>query len=127
MSDEQRFLEPWTPAVGTRVRVRLSGECRRRALKGGNGEQRLGLKYGHLDVFDGMTGVVIDHRLHPDYISQTPERRQLIDDHFMATGHPYTLVLDSPFRINGFGVEGDTFAAIELEPAERSGAAPEAG
>jgi hypothetical protein len=119
MSDAARDLgrvveywEPWTPKVGDRVRVHLSGEC---------------LGY-HASEQDGVLGTVDDIIDFADIeadnaTAPTPEDVITRED---IAGHIYSIVYDAPISIRlskwevalGFSPyeEDDLFAAAELEP-----------
>lgn len=102
---EQRFYEPWQPTVGQRVRVRLSGECRRK-LTDGVGKQ-IGRRFGHHESFDGIGGVVTS----PLFASHSEPNS--------SQGHPYLVLFESDVTIDGHECVGDYFAAIELEPIDQ--------
>ncbi len=89
------YVEPWTPKVGDRVRVRISGECNR-PNHWDSWANDLGVKTGHLPICHGMTGIVfrIDAR---------------DDQHSYAVEFFDPLPWTEPFA-------ADRFAAIELEP-----------
>ena len=94
--------QPWTPQVGDRVRVRLSGECRREndpnsPLSGA------GVLEGHTLLRHGMTGTVDRLCRHSDCVRY---------------GHVYTVILDEPIRLGDDEYRADCFAAAELEPLE---------
>lgn len=107
MTDEQRFYEPWAPAVGQRVRVRLSGECQAPVQPDTNFYRVI--TKGHHELIDGVTGEVC---VHPDLNGS--------GDLYAEHGHFYDVRFDHGIKIPGtpFVMVGDTFAAIELEPAE---------
>lgn len=57
MIDRREYAEPWAPAVGMRVRVRLSAECR--VVPHPDSPQGEAGERGHSPWEDGITGVVI--------------------------------------------------------------------
>lgn len=84
------YWEPWQPAVGDRVRVRLSGECGR--MESG--------RYVHTHIMpgaDGHSGIVISTNAGGDQ-------------------HPYHVRFDEPYLAYGTLVLSNVYAAIELEP-----------
>jgi len=93
------FWEPWKPSVGSRVTVRLGGECN---VDWGKIGDRDGQFTGHPQEFDWKAGTVF--RIDPDY-----------------GAHRYAVFFDRPCpveRKNGAPAMGAHFAAIELEPLD---------
>jgi len=98
--------EPITFAVGDRIRVRVSLECRVEWLTN--------FPPGHPIEEDGVCGTVVSM---PAQYVQEPWVRS----------HPYAVAFDAPgIRVNGEWWWGGMFAAVELEPltAASTGAAP---
>lgn len=96
------YWEPWRPAVGQRVRIRLSRECR-----GHYSTPRLDVAAMERQI-DRRTGTVVD-----------PE--EVRGGSFGA--HPYLVRPDEPavgiwIDQPDFPVRYGIFAAIELEPLE---------
>ena len=106
--------EPWVPAVGDRVQVRLNGECRLLfgcALNHNDGplvSLNGGPRIGHDDIEHGAIGTVL--RILGTYFQGRATR---IDEH----GHRFCVVFDAP-RGPWWG---STYAAVELEPIEGPG------
>lgn len=87
----------WTPKVGDRVRVRLSGECD---------------KGVHLDQQDGLVGTVVDHP--PMYAAAWLDH---YPDHLCLVQFDHRIVYDPG---DGYGLvqqEGCGYTPHELEPA----------
>ena len=89
---ENRFFEPWTPKIGQRVRVRLSGECQ---------------FWGHRHVFREDGAIATVERIVP-----------LDRNH----GHGYEVLFDKPWPCDPNDSDtqliGSPYAAIELEPVD---------
>lgn len=104
MVDEPRFYEPWTPLVGQRVRVRLSGECRQ----------------DHYPEEDGRIGTMSE-LVDWDEVDEDDSREPPAPPEMRA--HRYIVDFDVPFlspddtglppwlRSNDYGF----YCAIELE------------
>ncbi len=107
MIEEQDDLRPWEPegrrlTVGTRVRVRLSQECRiggyLRQYETARVLRELG--QGHIPETDGAVGRIIEK---PPYVIVGPS-------------HPYCVLFDEPVQTQGSGkLRGGNFAGAELE------------
>jgi hypothetical protein len=88
--------EPWSPRIGDRVRVRLSGECRWDRDGAAKDDP------GHDLIWDRRLGTVVE-----------------IHRSAWQLGHDYLVALDAcpggePHEPSG--PHGDWFAAVELEP-----------
>lgn len=110
---EMKVGRVWTPKVGDRVRVRLSGECLATA-EPDSVATRMGEPRWHRDApSDGFTGEVVE-------IDSVP---------FLAMqGHRYHVMWDRCYWWKGPGsileectVTGDEYAAIELDPLDWEG------
>ena len=93
--------QPWTPKVGDRVRIRLSGECQAE-VQAGSPMHRAGMLSGHVPDEHGMTGTV-------DMVNS----REYVRDQ-----HPYLVQFDRPLFLGNDCSCGDLYAAAELEPLE---------
>lgn len=102
-------VEAWIPAVGQRVRVRLSAECDHivpwecaiyhlTALPEGS-------VHGHPVCLDGRSGVVVT--------INGPDNHGVI-----IPGHRYGVIMDTPYEWKGIVWPMHTFAACELEAEE---------
>lgn len=98
------FWEPWTPKIGQRVRVVLSGECQMQGSSDSPKEQLRGEAHGG-EKWNGKTGTVVRINWRPELTRQ---------------GHRFTVDWDEPEWISGWprGIKGDNYAAIELEPLD---------
>lgn len=113
MSEPRPYWQPWTPRVGQRVRVRLSGECAARQHHHDTDARRVTLgPGGHYATEEGREGVIVacTRQLCAEW------RR----DHW---GHGVHVIYDEPFEIelaDGSAAKaiGQAYAAIELEPLE---------
>lgn len=97
--------EPWTPKVGDRARIRITGECELRYIKGCLHES-LG-NVGHPLSYDGVEGTVVG----VDSAGFYAER-----------GHRFWVRTESRVDVgDGFLTKRyDNWAAIELIPLDRS-------
>lgn len=95
--DEPRYVEPWQPRIGQRVRVRLSGECT------GGAEQRHIPAHGDCN---GLIGTVLEFGRAGTLTLGATE--------LFERGHRYYV----EFGDGGWFAPGGIFAAIELEPTE---------
>jgi hypothetical protein len=99
VSEQQDYYEPWVPAVGQRVRVRLSGECRTpphpesAAARVGN--------VGHAPWTDGITGVVMSD-----------------DNPYMGEGHRFLVAWDESYWYAQQWCTSAAYAAVELVPLD---------
>lgn len=93
------FYEPWTPEEGTRVRVRLSGECPfERQVPTTSHEAH------HVLEAEGVTGVVIP----------CPTGAGCA---FAEKGHRFVVKFDHEIKAAQFFAMHEHYAATELEPA----------
>jgi hypothetical protein len=91
------FWEPWVPAVGQRVRVRFTSECRARPhTDSPQGDLAMP---GHFAWEDGVTGVVTYDQI--DTIQQ---------------GHRFMVRWDTVRDHRGYRLTGAVYAAAELRP-----------
>ena len=100
------WYEPWSPTVGQRVRIRLSGEC----------------QASHTPVSDGTYGVVKAVEWFRDDPTPHPVEDPDGSDYAAALryrGHWYDVDFEHPVpdAEEGRMIRSDLFAAIELEPA----------
>lgn len=103
------FWEPWTPAIGQHVRIRLSAECQF--------QYRNGSQVKHFTQSDGAVGRVIDRHESALYGGCRH------DDH--DPGHRFIVLFDPPVVVEQHDryryrhtLVSQCFAAIELEPLE---------
>lgn len=94
------YFEPWTPKIGDRVRVRLSGECQYSVRLGTSGPAIQGHSAGE----DGVTGTVIEWPL-------AAWMR-------VGQGHDFAVEYDGPIESEGLTMRGAEYAACELEPLD---------
>lgn len=94
------YWRPWRPAVGDRVRVRLSAECQ---VQGGplSYATEIGVR-GHFAGEDGRLGTVINEGAYP---------------YLVAQGHLYEVRFDEFFYRGRYRVTKSCYPALELEPA----------
>lgn len=104
----QQVYEPWSPRLGDRVTIRLSGECR--ALEDHKGEI--------LPCSGGAP--IIGHP--PQQHGRSGTIRLRCDDFpcphgYALGGHGYVVVYDVPYATSRIWLGGH-FAAIELDPLD---------
>ncbi len=109
LTDEQstpRFAESWSPRIGDRVVVRLSGECPRHS--------KAGCAYA-----DGEVGIIEDDIRAPTRYCMTPGREADAAEAF-ALGHWWIVVFQGrSFRHSaGFTVNADELCTAEMEPID---------
>ena len=92
--------QPWTPQVGDRVRISVSGECRA-SNQPDSPLSRAGVTTGHAPEEDGMTGTVVG-------VSNDHRRER----------HPYRVWFDRQVFVGGSWCNGDYYAPAELELLE---------
>jgi hypothetical protein len=91
------FWEPWAPATGARVRIRLSGECEHDPA-----------------WLDGLPGTVIEV-IEPGEWASYLSFRDCEPVHIDVRGHRFAVVPDHPANARGCFC---WLAAIELEPLD---------
>ena len=110
----REFFEPWHPEVGQRVRVRLSGECRRPLHPEAPARAEGGVEYGHPEEFDGAIGRVSDALKVYGLIAGFDYIQEVLDWN-AKYGHYYNVEMEMPWP---GGWSDGCFAAIELEPID---------
>lgn len=108
--DSGAFWEPWVPAVGQRVRIKLSAECRYGdRQRRDSAAARNGFPPGHADFEEGLTGFVLDSwfvkLINPGWPEDPAHRFMVMWDH----------QAELP---NGETVNCSSYAASELEPID---------
>ena len=96
----EAIWEPWRPAVGDRVRVRLSGECPWHELPDDLVPEATGT------ATSGYEGVVVP------FPSDAPRDLPIVAE----GGHRIFVEFDTPRDMGDWTLVGAFYAAIELEP-----------
>lgn len=104
---DRRFVEPWRPAIGTKVRVRIHAECMLRNFAGSIA-QRVGTPSGHRVEVDGRIATVCEI---------PPKLKDRVRP-FIQAGHCYLVKYDEELVVQGHPFNSEFLAACEMEPLE---------